>query len=140
MSGSGRSDASIQQFFLPTPGTSPVKKGATAPLTNVGDGFTEQEIHDALRPALLDWHPEQEYEDLDISLLQPGPHAVVFMGRVANIYDLANTPKSPRSAKGCVKLCVKDGGGAITVRLWYASRIPVLRLGSLVTIWTSHSE
>ena len=37
------------------------------------------------------------------------------MGRVANIYDVANAPKTPRSAKGCVKLCVKDDSGAITV-------------------------
>lgn len=56
-----------------------------------------------------------EYAECDIRDLYPGPQAVTFMGRIANIFDVANTPKTPRSAKGCVKLCVKDNSGAITV-------------------------
>jgi hypothetical protein len=52
---------------------------------------------------------------------------------------VANTPKTPRSAKGCVKLCVKDDHDAVTVRVWYANRYPQVKLGSLVSVWTNHS-
>lgn len=142
MGGSGRGDASIQQFFLPTPYSSPAKKqaGSSSADTPIGDGFTSEEVQEALKPKTSDsWHPDHEYMDCEIIALQPGPQAVTFMGRIANIFDVANTPKTPRSAKGCVKLCVKDCGGAITVRLWYASRLPSFRLGSQVSIWTNHS-
>ena len=82
----------------------------------VGDGFTAEEIQEALKPRPAEpWHPQTEYAELDIRDLEPGPKAVTFMGRVANIFDVANTPKTPRSAKGCVKLCVKDDRAAITV-------------------------
>lgn len=112
MGGSSR-DVSIQQFFLPTPTTSPCKKQEPA----VGDGFTAEEIQEALAPKPREWHPEQEYEDCEISALEPGPKAVTFMGRVGNIFDVGNTQKTPRSAKGCIKICLKDGMAAITVRL-----------------------
>jgi hypothetical protein len=59
---------------------------------------------------------------------------------VANIFDVANAPKTPGSAKGCVKLCVKDDHDAVTVRVWYANRYPQVRLGSLVSVWTNHSR
>ncbi|KAF2173008.1 hypothetical protein M409DRAFT_62645 [Zasmidium cellare ATCC 36951] len=141
MVGTGRGDASIQQFFLPTPHSSPAKKQAVSLTSDplVGDGFTSQEVQEALKPKPIDsWHPDHEYVDCGISALQPGPQAVTFMGRIANIYDVVNTPKTPRSAKGCVKLCVKDCDAAITVRLWYASRMPNLRLGQQISIWTNH--
>ncbi|KAK3715967.1 hypothetical protein LTR37_006697 [Vermiconidia calcicola] len=136
--------ASIQAFFSPTPIPSPIKSSATtasppASETAVGDGFTADEVREALRPKLAEpWHPPAEYADCEIRDLYPGPRAVTFMGRVANIYDVANAPKSPRAAKGCLKLCVKDDKAAITVRFWYATRLPNLRLGSLVSIWTNH--
>jgi hypothetical protein len=82
----------------------------------VGDGFTAEEVQEALKPKPAEpWHPQTEYAELDIRDLEPGPKAVTFMGRVANIFDVANTTKTPRSAKGCVKLCVKDDRAAITV-------------------------
>ena len=131
-------NASIQAFLPPTPSTSSTKD---APSSSFGDGFTTEEVQEALRPTpLKPWQPPGDYTEVDIRDLYPGPQAVTFMGRVANIYDVANSPKSPRSAKGCVKLTVKDDGGAITVRVWYASRYPHVRLGSLVSVWTSHSE
>ncbi|EMC99041.1 hypothetical protein BAUCODRAFT_103758 [Baudoinia panamericana UAMH 10762] len=105
----------------------------------VGDGFTADELADALRPKPAEpWHPAVDYDECDIRDLNPGPKAVTFMGRVANIVDVLNTPKTPRSAKGCVKLCIKDDTGAITVRLWYAVKPLNLRLGSLVSVWTNH--
>lgn len=137
-----RGDASIQAFFPPTPPVSsptkrPIQPSSDAP---IGDGFTAEEKEEALRPQPAEpWYPPVEYEDCEIHELYPGPRAVTFMGRVANIFDVANTPKTPRSAKGCVKLCVKDHTGAVTVRLWFANQSPGLRLGTLVSIWTNHS-
>lgn len=148
-------NASIQAYL--TPVTSPVKSEARdAP---VGDGFTAEELQNALKPKPADiWHPgvteqctarsahlilimlEFEYTDMEISDLIAGPRAVTFMGRVANMFDVANSPRTPRSAKGCVKLCIRDGSGAITIRLWWADRLPSIRLGSLVSIWANHSD
>ncbi|GIZ40976.1 hypothetical protein CKM354_000429500 [Cercospora kikuchii] len=135
MGGSKSTNASIQAYL--TPVTSPVKSPAVE--TPVGDGFTSEELQEALKPnAQETWHPDFEYADMEISDLIAGPKAVTFMGRVANIYDVANSARTPRSAKGCVKLCVKDGSGAITVRLWYAKRLPNIRIGSLVSVWANH--
>ncbi|KAK5704544.1 hypothetical protein LTR17_021813 [Elasticomyces elasticus] len=132
MGGKGKGDTSIQAFFPPTPQTSPVKH-------EVGDGFTAEELQLALQPKPAEpWHPPTEYKECDIRDLYPGPKAVTFMGRVCNLFDVMNTPKNERSAKGCLKLCIKDDTGALTVRLWYADHVPLLRLGSLVTIWTNH--
>ena len=119
MGGTGKSDASIQAFFPPTPMSSPTKS-TTSSLPNsgppVGDGFTADEVREALKPKPVEpWQPSGEYVECEIRDLYPGPRAVTFMGRIANIFDVANTPKTPRSAKGCVKLCIKDDKGAITV-------------------------
>jgi hypothetical protein len=83
----------------------------------VGDGFTAEELQEVQvqRPKQAEWQPQGEYDECEIRDLIPGPRAVTFMGRVANIFDVGNTPKTPRSAQGCVKLCVKDDTGAITV-------------------------
>lgn len=119
MGGSNCSDASIQAFFSPV-GTSPPTKALPSPLPSsdapARDGFTDDEVKEALKlkPA-QPWHPTKDYVDTDIGNLQLGPRAVSFMGRIANIFDVANTPKTPKSAKGCFKLCVKDDTGAITV-------------------------
>lgn len=136
------SNSSIQAFFQPTAAPSasscPIK-GSSSP--SFGDGFTTEEVEEALKPSQAKaWQPPSDYTEIEIRDLSPGPQAVTFMGRVANIYDVVNSPKTPRSAKGCLKLTVKDDRGAITVRVWYASRYPVVRLGALVSVWTSHSE
>ena len=159
MGGTGKGDASIQAFFPPTPQASPVKTATSttsigAPL---GDGFTAEEVQEALRTKPAEsWHPSIEYTECDIRDLNPGPRAVMFMGRVANIFDVSTSSKSPRAAKGCLKLTVKDNTGAVTVRLrsrsprgstdlspqvrlWLAEQQPSIRLGSLVSIWTNHS-
>lgn len=120
MSCQGRSDASIQNFLPPTPHTSPIKRSLFSPSAPppIGDGFTAGEVSEALKPKSAEaWQPVAEYVDRDIRDLDPGPAAVTFMGRVANIFDVTHTPKTPQSAQGCVKLCVKDDTGAITVSL-----------------------
>ncbi|KAH9826196.1 hypothetical protein Tdes44962_MAKER03714 [Teratosphaeria destructans] len=134
-----KGNTSIQACYPPTPSASSDKAACSSSQAVVGDGFTAEELEDALRPrSTADWHPQVEYAECSIRDLYPGPRAVTFMGRVANLYDAANTPKTLKSAKGCMKLCVKDETAAITVRWWFAQAMPQLRLGSLVTIWTNH--
>lgn len=132
-------NSSIQAFFPPTSSSSSLTKQMSS--SSIGDGFTAGEFEEAMKltPA-KPWQPEVDYAEREIRELYPGPRAVTFMGRIANIYDIPNAPKTPRSAKGCVKLCVKDDHGAVTVRVWYANRYPHVRLGSLVSVWTNHSE
>ena len=158
MAARGKVDAAIQNYFLPTPNVSPFKSDPSPHKSDTprGDGFTAEEVQQALAPEPAQpWCPRGEYLECDIRDLHPGPRAVTFMGRVANIFDVVNSPKTPKSAKGCVKLCVKDDTGAITVRsnlstddlllivlqvrLWYASRVPTLKLGCLVSVWATHS-
>jgi hypothetical protein len=136
---SSHKNSSIQAFFSPTTSSSaPTKQ---APSSSIGDGFTYEELQEALKPLPIEpWQPKVEYLECEIRELHPGPRAVTFMGRVANISDVANAPKTPKSAKGCVKLCVKDDHDAVTVRVWYANRYPQVRLGSLVSVWTNHSS
>lgn len=130
-------NSSIQAFFPPTASSSSPTKAISS--SSYGDGFTAKELEDAAKPLpLKPWQPEVDYADCEIRDLYPGPRCVTFMGRVANMFDVSNAPKTPRSAKGCVKLCVKDDHGAITVRVWYANRYPRVRLGSLVSVWTNH--
>jgi hypothetical protein len=135
---SSHKDSSIQAFFHPTPAaSSPAKQ---PPSSSIGDGFTPEELEEALKPTPAEpWQPKVDYLECEIRDLYPGPRAVTFMGRVANIFDVANAPKTPRSAKGCVKLCVKDDHDAVTVRVWFADHCPRVRLGSLVSVWTNHS-
>jgi hypothetical protein len=134
-------NSSIQAFFSPTPASSSPTKQAQAPSSSIGDGFTSEEVQEALKPAPVEpWQPKVDYLECEIRDLHPGPRTVTFMGRVANIFDVANAPKTPRSAKGCVKLCVKDDHDAVTVRVWYANHFPHVRLGSLVSVWTNHSR
>lgn len=122
MGGNTRSNAAIQAYFPPTPTPSPTKTGASSPPLSsdapVGDGFTPEEVEDALKPPPIQpWSPPSEYAEREIRDMYPGPGAVTFMGRVANLFDVGTTQKTPRSAQGCLKLCVKDGGGAVTVGL-----------------------
>lgn len=143
MGGNNREGASIQAFFPPTPqhySNKPTAGEASSDAPS-GDGFTSSELHDALKPLPVSpWHPTVDYFECDIRDLDLGPRAVTFMGRVANLYEVKNQPKTPRSAKGCIKVSIKDDTGAITVRVWYADHQPLIKIGSLVSIWTTHSR
>jgi hypothetical protein len=81
-----------------------------------GDGFTEEELADALDPLNRKWNPEREYEELNISQLVPGPRAVTFCGRIVNLNTVhGRNPKQPK-ASGWHFLIVKDDSAAISVR------------------------
>lgn len=83
--------------------------------TKPGDGFTVEELADALDPLKRRWNPQREYEKMDIGELIPGPRAVTFIGRVANINTLfGRSPKQPKAA-GWHYLILKDDTAAISV-------------------------
>jgi hypothetical protein len=118
---------SIQSFFKSSkPGTSQPQADTHAHIQSpaassskakeIGDGFTEMEVDAVLHPTINEsWVPAQDYEELEIVNLIPGPKCVSFQGRVANFFVQDTPSKRPRAAKGCVKLIVKDGSGAVTV-------------------------
>jgi hypothetical protein len=82
-----------------------------------GDGFTEEELADALDPLNRKWNPEREYEELNITQLVPGPRAVTFCGRIVNLNTVhGRNPKQPK-ASGWHFLIVKDDSAAISV--WF---------------------
>ncbi|KAF2705896.1 hypothetical protein K504DRAFT_413870, partial [Pleomassaria siparia CBS 279.74] len=80
----------------------------------------------------------QDYEEIDIGALEPGPRFLTFMGRIVNLYDMPKPSKRELAAKGLLKLTVADDTGALTVRLWYANTEYKVRLGQLITVWTVH--
>ncbi|KAL8761698.1 MAG: hypothetical protein Q9184_002202 [Pyrenodesmia sp. 2 TL-2023] len=43
----------------------------------------------------------------------------------------------PSTAKGCFKLHIRDDSGTLTVRLWFAKIDYQLRLGQVVSVWTT---
>lgn len=122
MGGTAKGPTSLQSF-LRMPQTSPVERPSVPPESDhpsppTGDGFTPSEVQEALKPNSMEtWQPTIEYAERDIRDLCPGPGAIVFTGRVAGLHDAIHIPKTPQSAKGCVKLCVKDDTGAITVSM-----------------------
>ncbi|KAK4993460.1 hypothetical protein LTR50_000390 [Elasticomyces elasticus] len=130
---------SIQAFFPPRSSPNPSSPTKSISSSAPGDGFTRAEVDTVLHPTLSEtWTPSTDYQDCDIAALVPGPKSVTFMGRIANFFDMAMPSKKPHAASGCVKVIVKDDTGAVTVRIWYAKLNLKLRLGSLVTVWTTH--
>lgn len=118
---------SIEQFFEKQSSQSPKKRARSSSPSQGRDGFTEAEVDAFLHPpANQTWSPPNEYEEIDIAALIPGPKCVTFVGRAANFYDQGTPSKKPRAAKGCVKIIVKDDTGALTVRL-QALRRPFMR-------------
>lgn len=100
------------------PATSQITSSQTCPsASSPGDGFTQSERYVETRAPEEDksWVPQQEYTDMDIADLVPGPGCRTFMGRIVNFFDQPNSSKMPRAAKGCVKMVVKDDTGVISV-------------------------
>jgi hypothetical protein len=81
----------------------------------VGDGFTEEELADALDPLNRRWNPQREYEEMEIGELIPGPRAVTFIGRIVNVSTLfGRNPKQPKAA-GWHYVLLKDNTATISV-------------------------
>lgn len=97
-------------------------RNASSPAPEPGDGFTAAEV-DTVRHASTNetWTPVEDYEDVDISSLVAGLRRVSFMGRVVNLFDQSTPSKTPRAAKGCIKIIVKDDAGKLMVRLLWSA-------------------
>ena len=65
--------------------------------------------------SLTDKVPHQEYEEAQLCTLAPGPRRIKISARVVNIHDQPVTSKSPKAAKGCLKILVKDNNAALLV-------------------------
>jgi hypothetical protein len=90
-----------------------------------------QLANSALKPTL-------DYEEADLSTLEPGPQNLALIGRVVYFNDQAKPSKSHKAAQGCIKIMLADDTGVLTVRLWYANTQYKLKLGQLVSVWTVH--
>jgi hypothetical protein len=84
-------------------------------LFSPGDGFTKEEIENALDPLKSAFNPSREYLECNIGALSPGPQAVTFVGRVVNFTTQYGRSKSHAAATGWHYLIVKDDTGAICV-------------------------
>jgi hypothetical protein len=106
---------SIQSFYKREVSKSTAEESAATSATIPGDGFTKDELLDALDPLNRKWKPEQEYEELGIGDLIPGPKAVTFIGRVVNVSTIwGHSQKQPKAA-GWHYLILKSNTAAISV-------------------------
>lgn len=104
---------SIQSFF-PFVNPPPTKEDFDTS-AKAGDGFTAEEIEAVIHPKLGSWVPQQKYVEVEIGSLVPGYQRMTFMGRIVNFYDQQTPSKMPNAARGCLKVVVKDGSGALVV-------------------------
>ena len=105
---------SIQAFYKPEVRID--KPALPKPIpTKPGDGFTEEELADALDPLHRKWNPEREYEECSISQLIPGPRAVIFVGRIVSLKTVAGRCAKQPKASGFHVLILKDDSAAISV-------------------------
>jgi len=109
---------SIQSFFQASKPIS-AQNGTTkqpSTMSNSGDDFTITEVDTVLHPSINEfWTPTEDYTEMDIANLAPGPRRITFQGRIANLYDQRTPSKKPQAATGCMKCIVKDDSGAVTV-------------------------
>lgn len=156
-----KSSNNIKAFFehLPSPSRASRKPdNLILPATpvSIGDGFTEPELRSKDSPNSGHWQPQHDYEDVSVGELSPGPRRVSFTARVVNLYHQNVQSKMRHSARGCLKVLVKDDSALILVcvfgqlisvvlansagkiNLWYAESVYHLCLGDRVTIWTTH--
>lgn len=83
--------------------------------TPIGDGFTPEEMEASVSLTPEQWQPSQDYDDVSIGDLSPGPRRVTFVARIVNFYNQPIVSKKPQAAKGCLNMLVKDDTAAITV-------------------------
>ena len=106
---------SIQTFYKSEVPKSPSEDQPSPELVRSGDGFTEEELADALDPLNRNWNPEREYNEMGIGELVPGPKAVTFVGRIANLSTITGRSSKQPKAAGWHYLILKDDAAAISV-------------------------
>ncbi|KAI4121603.1 MAG: hypothetical protein LQ338_006274 [Usnochroma carphineum] len=126
---------SIQSFFRP--GTTGMPRPVNVSKV-AGDSSTSNEVDARIPSTLHPWEPRDRYEEVQISNLDPGSRYIHLLARIANLNEPPTPSKMPNAAKGCLKLLLRDDSGTIMVRLWYAKVEYQLRLGQLVSLWTTH--
>lgn len=104
---------SIQSFFKPE-SSSPQKFNINE-ASMIGDGFIVDETEASRKPGLQSWQPRGDYKEVEIQSIFPGPGSVRLVGRVVNLFDQRGLGHMPNSAKGCLRLMVRDDAGAILV-------------------------
>jgi len=107
--------SSIQSFYKREVPKPPSKDQPSPELVRPGDGFTEEELADALDPLNRKWNPEREYNEMGIGELVPGPKAVTFVGRVVNLSTITGRSSKQPKAAGWHYLILKDNAAAISV-------------------------
>lgn len=120
---------SIQSFYEREVPKSTAKDLAATSAAIPGDGFTKYELSDALDPLNRKWKPEQDYQELGIGDLVPGPKAVNFIGRVVNASTVYGRSQKQPKAGGWHYLILKDNTAAISVHITL-TRFRSLRLTS----------
>ena len=104
---------SIQSFFPKIASPSALQ---TTPCTAIANGCASQEIEGTISPEDdSKWKPPADYDLWDIAALLPGLSRVAVTGRIVNLHDQGAIDKMPRTAKGCLKLIIKDNTGLVTV-------------------------
>lgn len=112
---SSKSYPSIQSFYKREVSGCTEKNASASTLTIPNDGFTEEELANALNPLNRNWRPEREYEELGIEELAPGPRAVTFVGRVVNVSTVCGRSQKQPKAAGWHYLILKSNSAAISV-------------------------
>ncbi|ERF76910.1 hypothetical protein EPUS_02621 [Endocarpon pusillum Z07020] len=135
----------IRSFFEPIPSPSQsAHKGhlptlQTTTAANEGGLIEPKARKNTARLSPGHWQPRHDYEEVSIGELAPGPRRVSFIARVVNLYDDQNVhSKKSDSAKGCLKVLMKDDSALIQTNLWYADVPYQIRLGDLVAVWTTY--
>jgi hypothetical protein len=108
------SHPTIQSFFKREIPLAKANEVASLPS---GDGFTKEEVANALDPLNTKFNPSREYRAFDIGSLTPGPNPVMFQGRVVNFSTHFGKSKSQSAAKGWHHMIMKDNTGTICVSL-----------------------
>ncbi|KAM3158725.1 hypothetical protein ABEW05_000756 [Botrytis cinerea] len=103
----------------------------------LGDGFTEEELHEAMDPLAKKWNPSREYESMTVGELIPGPKAVTFIGRVVSFATIIGKSAKQARARGWHYVGVRGEGGVVSIKLYFANQSYPLKLGQLLSIWTA---
>ncbi|KAF6826749.1 nucleic acid-binding protein [Colletotrichum plurivorum] len=130
------SGLSIQAFYKKELLQSPRKASASSKHLQ-DDGFTKKEVEARNNPLDRPWTPLEEYREVCIAHIEPGPGLIRFNGRIVN-YSAAFLDSKNIYSRPAHQLIVKDDTGAISVKL-VPIGIPVshLIIGQLVTVWAS---
>ncbi|KAK3684730.1 hypothetical protein B0T22DRAFT_196272 [Podospora appendiculata] len=137
--------SSIQSFYQKETLSSPPRPPHMPPKPHkpdaprLNDGYAPAEADASLRPLTQTWKPQGTYKEKSIGDLQLGPAKVRFMGRIVN-FSTATDDRSKRSLlpQGFHFLVVRDNTGTVAVKLLATDNDNErLRLGKLVTVWTT---